>query len=64
MSRQAGVILATLAVLAGIATVVATRLVDPVDPTSAGYHSTEAHPSVHACDAAGPLALASISGLG
>jgi signal transduction histidine kinase len=44
MARQAGVILATLVVLAGIATVVATRLVDPVDPTSPGYLPTEAHP--------------------
>ena len=64
MSRRVGVILALLVVLAAIATAVATRFVEPIESTSAGYLSTEAHPSVHACDAAGPLALASIGGLG
>lgn len=44
MSRRVGVILAPLVVLAAIATAVATRFVEPIESTSAGYLSTEAHP--------------------
>jgi hypothetical protein len=44
MSCRVGVILAPLVVLAAIATAVATRFVEPIESTSAGYLPTEAHP--------------------
>nr|MBA3852129.1 hypothetical protein [Chloroflexota bacterium] len=44
MSRRVGVILAPLVVVAAIATVFATRFVEPIGSASPDYLSTEAHP--------------------